>query len=388
MGDEIALVALLLRVHDTGGGPRGVTALLVAAAAPTVLLAPWAGRLADRFDSRVLACASASVQVVVCVALALLASPWLVYPLVMALQAAQAVANPTWGALVPRIVGEGDIARATGSLSAMTTIGAVAGPGLGGLLTGLGGARLPLLADAATFAVLAVAALAVRTRRGGVVGHDDASAPRALVGLRLIWDDGVLRPVFTVLLAFIVVGESTNVVEVFLVRDALHGSATQYGLIGVGACAGIVLGSLLGGRDTTLAGRVRWVVFGATGTALMVLAAGAAPSVLVMGGAWVVLGVANGLLNTSATSLLVLRTPEAVRGQVIAAASGTSRACSICALVLGGVLGTLVGPRTTFVAAGCAALVVCGVLTRAVCWAWHRPPIVETPRSGHLEAAG
>ena len=69
MGDEIALIALLLRVHDNGGGPRGITLLLMSAAVPTVLLAPWSGRLADRLDSRLLAAGSALLQMAVCVAL-------------------------------------------------------------------------------------------------------------------------------------------------------------------------------------------------------------------------------------------------------------------------------------------------------------------------------
>lgn len=372
MGDEIALIALLLRIHDTGGGPSGVTLLLMSAAIPTVLLAPWAGRLADRLDSRLLACGSASVQVVVCLALASSTSTWLIYLFVMALQACQAVANPTWGALVPRIVGEQNIARAQGSLSALMTVGAVAGPALGGLLTGLGGFALAMLADAGTFAVLAVAALAVRTRRGGGLATPAQQAPRALDGLRLLRRDVVLGPVFAALWAYVVVGESTNVVEVFLVRDVLGGTATQYGLLGVAACAGIVAGSLLGGRDTTMAGRVRWVVLAAAAQALMILACGLSPSLVVLGAAFLSLGVANGVLNTGATALLMIRTPEASRGQVIAAATGTSRAFSIAALALGGVAGTLLGPRTTIVAGGVGSLTVAGLLAWAVRWAWQR----------------
>lgn len=374
LGDELALIALLLRVHDTGGGPAGVTLLLMSAAVPTVLLAPWAGRLADRYDSRRLATASASAQLGVCVALAFSTSPWLVYPLVIALQAGQAVANPTWGALIPKVVGEADIARAQGGMSALLTVGAVAGPAAGGLLTGLGGTRLPLLADAATFAVLAGAGLAVRTRRGGrwsppADGH--ARGPHALDGLRLLSRDTILRPVFAALMAYIVVGEATNVVEVFLVRDALHGTATQYGLVGTAASIGIVAGSLLGGRDASLPQRLRWVVLAAAGQALMICLAGLAPSVVALAAAWSLLGVANGILNTNTSTLLITRTPEASRGQVIAAAMGASRAFSLTALALGGLAGATLGPRTTFIAAGAGALAVTAALAWAVRWAWN-----------------
>src|SRR6476619_5928814 len=93
LGDEIALVALLLHVHDLGAGTRGVMLLLVSAAVPPVLLAPRAGRLADRVDSRLLLVTSSLAQAAVCGALAFTAPLWAVYLLVMALQAGQAVAN-------------------------------------------------------------------------------------------------------------------------------------------------------------------------------------------------------------------------------------------------------------------------------------------------------
>ncbi len=389
LGDELALIALLLRVHDTGGGPTGVTLLLVSAAVPTVMLAPWAGRLADRCDSRRLTTTSATAQLCVCVALVFSTSPWLVYLLVIALQAGQAVANPTWGALIPKVVGEADIARAQGGMSALLTVGAVAGPAAGGLLTGLGGARLPLLADAATFAVLAAAGLAVRTRRGGRWSPPaDGSTPRphAFDGLRLLSRDTILRPVLAALMAYIVVGEATNVVEVFLVRDALHGTAAQYGLVGTAASAGIVAGSLIGGRDTSLRQRLRWVVLAAGGQALMICLAGLAPSVVALAAVWSLLGVANGILNTNTSTLLITRTPEASRGQVIAAAMGASRAFSLTALALGGLAGAILGPRATFITGGAGALAVTAALAWTIRWAWS--PGAEPPPHQPVRTTG
>jgi MFS family permease len=389
LGDEMALVALLLTVHDTGGGARGISLLLASAAVPTVLLAPWAGRLADRWDSRVLTMTSALLQGLVCGALALSitgevpAHPWLLYVLVALMQAGQAVANPTWGALVPRIVGDVETGRALGATQALTTVAAVAGPALGGVLTGLGGAQLPLLANTLTFAALAVAGALVRTRRGervllrpGRLVTDRSTQqhrslgepplrhtkPHALDGLRIVRRDAVLWPLFSGLMAFVVVGEATNVVEVFLVRDALHGSATAYGLIGMAAAAGIAVGSVLGGREATTERRLRWIVLAAGVIAGSVVVAGLAPSLLVLGAAWTLLGVANGALNTSTSTLLLTRVPDASRGQVIAALMGASRAFSIGALALGGIALSVLGARGTFVTSGLLALGVTGVL--------------------------
>jgi hypothetical protein len=267
-------------------------------------------------------------------------------------------------------------------------VAAVAGPALGGVLTGLGGARLPLIADTVTFAGLAVAGLLVRTRRGQPVSLRRATTvaaapsgaaqsgaaqsgaaqtdaptpsstkPHALDGLRAVRRDVVLWPLFSSLMAFIVVGEATNVVEVFLVRDELHGSATAYGLIGMVAAAGIAVGSVLGGRDADTAHRLRMIVLGAGVMAGCLLVASLAPVLLVMGAAWAVLGVANGVVNTVASTLVLTRVDDSSRGQVLAALNGASRAFSLGALALGGVAASVLGPRGTFVASGALALLV------------------------------
>jgi MFS family permease len=373
LGDEIALIALMLHVHDSGAGTRGVMLLLGAAALPTVLLAPWAGRLADRVDSRVLTVSSALAQLLACVALAFAGPLWLVYVLVMALQAGQAVSGPTWQALVPRIVGADEVGRAVGATQALTTLAAVGGAPLGGLLAGLGGQRLALLADATTFAVLAVVALAVRTRRAGA--HDTALAaepeaaggrPRALDGLRVVRRDALLWPILTALMLYVVVGEATNVVEVFLVRDTLHGTSLQYGLVGMAATIGIVGGSLLAGRARGARALTVVTVTAAAVQAAAVLGAGLAPSIVTVVGAFAVLGVANGALNTSTSTLVLTRVPDRQLGQVNAALNGMARGFSIGALLLGAWAGGVLGPQRTFVASGVACLVVAAWLALRV----------------------
>jgi MFS family permease len=387
LGDEIALVALLLHVHDLGAGMRGVMLLLASAAVPTVLLAPWAGRLADRVDSRHLLVSSSLAQAAVCVALAFTAPLWAVYLLVMALQAGQAVANPTWQALVPRIVGEREVGPAIGATQALATLAAVAGAPLGGLLSGIGGQRLPLLVNALSFLVLTGAALLVRTRRAGrrdALISDDAPGG-ALDGLRVVRADQLLWPIFVALMAYIVVGEATNVVEVFLVRDHLHGSSVQYGLVGAVTTAGIVVGSLLAGRVRGAPRQVVVVVVAAAVQSLGLLFAGVVPSVLLLCVAYTSLGVANGALNTTTGTLVFTRVPDAVRGRVGAAMNGMARAFSIAALALGGLAGAVLGPATTFVVSAALALIVVAWLAVRVLPRRHESPASEPERPRALQ---
>jgi MFS family permease len=366
LGDEIALVALLLHLHDVGAGSPGVMALLMAAAVPTIALAPWAGRIADRQDSRTLVVGAALLQGLVCVALALAGPLWQVLVLVLVLQSASTVANPTWQALVPRVVGESEAARAVAALQSLTTLAGLAGPALGGLLFGLGGVRVALLADAVSFGLLAVAGLAVRTRRGGardlLHAAADAVPPRALDGVRLLRADLLLWPMMLALMVYVLVGEAVNVAEVFLVRDHLHGTSVEYGLVGLSAGAGIVVGSVLAGRLSSTASRTLGVVVAAAVQAAAVLAGGLVPDVVRLLAVFAVLGAANGVLNAAIMGLFVTRSPERSRGQVLAAVGGMSRGTSVLALLLGGWAATTLGPAPTFVWSGVASLLVAGAL--------------------------
>src|ERR1700712_245027 len=69
LGDELALVALLLRTQGQGDGAWPVVALLMAGLLPLVLLAPLVGRLVDRLDSRWLLLGSSCAQLACCLAL-------------------------------------------------------------------------------------------------------------------------------------------------------------------------------------------------------------------------------------------------------------------------------------------------------------------------------
>ncbi|MEO7260025.1 MAG: MFS transporter [Jatrophihabitantaceae bacterium] len=166
LGDELALVALLLRTQGEGNGAWPVVALFAGRRPPLVLLAPLVGPLVDRVDSRRLLLVSGCGQLACCLALAWLPGQPAVLALVAALGAGQAVNSATWQALLPSIVGIDRLPAALGISQATSTVAGIAAPMIGGLLTGLYGAGVPLLLDAATLTAVALAGLTIRTRRG------------------------------------------------------------------------------------------------------------------------------------------------------------------------------------------------------------------------------
>src|SRR5215468_8595830 len=320
LGDEAALIALTLRMHDAGGGPGAIAALFVAGMLPLVACAPLAGRLVDRYDSRQLLLWSGLAQAALCVVLAGVHGVPLTLALVAVLGAGQAVNGATWQALLPSIVDVDRLPAALGLSQSARTAAGIAAPAIAGVLTGRYGATMPLLLDAATFLAVAVAGLAVRTRRTASAGG------RMRGGYAIVRDDAALVTLLALLGGFIALGAMVNVVEVFLVRDTLSASATWYGVVGGTWAIGMLLGSLIGGRWHDQRALVRVIVCGAVVLSLAMVGYAAAPAVGWLLPVAVAGGAANGLLNLGVAAMIMLRAPEDALGRVSATVNAVTSA--------------------------------------------------------------
>jgi predicted MFS family arabinose efflux permease len=382
VGDALAMIVLILRVHDQGGGTVGIAALMIVFALPTVLAMGVAGRIADRFDSRPVLLASSAVQLLACAGLASVENRWSTYAFVVALQCGQAVSSPTWGALTPRIAGDDDMGRVISLQQSLRAVTGIAGAALAGLLVGTLGISAALWLDCGTFAVALLAAGLVRTRRGGRPETSGspfspvaAVRPRTLDGLRVLRRDRMVWLLFAGSIPFIIMLEGVNVVEVFLIRDDLGASPAAYGLLEAFFGAGAVVGAWAAGRLTTDALRVRCVLVGMAGTAVSIGLAGLAPTVAAFAVCLVLLGTFNGGANAAIGPLFVLRPAEADRGKVLAAINGVQRAGSVLALGLGGLVGGWLGARATFVGAAACSLIVVAGLVRSLRGVDRTPPL-------------
>src|SRR5256885_9888395 len=139
LGNEVALIALMLRVHDSGDGSWAIAGLLAAGTLPLVLCAPLAGALVDRYDSRLLIVTSSLAQALCTGALAFTRSLPALLGLVAATGIGSAVANPTFSALVPQLAPGKLLARANSLLQGSNVVAMLAGPAAGGLLVGATG---------------------------------------------------------------------------------------------------------------------------------------------------------------------------------------------------------------------------------------------------------
>lgn len=357
-GDAAAFVALLLRLQPHGSG--WVAALLAAELVPFVVLAPVVGRVVDRFETRAVLILALLGQAVVAVPLALLDAPAPTVVLFAALASLSAFVRPATNALVPAITGPEGRERGFARLGLSFGLGWIVGPAVGGLLTGWFGVRAAVLADAATFAVLAAACLllTVRRRPDPATAAGDRSG-----GLRLLLADRVLSvAIFGAAVSFSA-AYVDNVAAPFRFVGELGASESQYGLYLTLWGAGAIVGSQVLPRvrvSRRVAVAVACLTIGAG-----IAGIGIAPGLLFAYAAAVVGGVGNGVLTVAQSALITARTTPERHGRLfatvgavtqVAIGGGTAAAAPLITWLGGG--GAMVAAGVTSMVAAVAALLL------------------------------
>jgi MFS family permease len=361
-GDGVALVALTLRLLSDGARPYEVGLLLAAGVVPPLLLARPVGRLVDAHDSRRLLVGGGLVEVAATIPLIFLHSVGPIVLLVAVLGAAASMTGATWSALIPRVVGEDHLPEAVSAQQSLSALVLVGAPAVGGLLAGGLGSGVAVAVDAATFAVVTVAASLVRTRRVPErVPAVDGSSP-AQSGFAILGADPVLAPLLAgVALVVLLVG-MVDVVLVYLVRDTLHAGGVWYGVTEASWMAGMVAGSVGAARVGAERGQVRATIAGAALACAGVAGFALAPTVGILVPLSVLGGIGNGYAGACLSTLLMARTPDGARGRVSATANAIFGGAQGASLLLGSVVAVALSPRGIYAVAGLLGLAAAGIL--------------------------
>jgi MFS family permease len=361
-GDGVAVVALALRLQADGAHPYEVGLLLAAGSVPLLLLARPVGRLVDSHDSRHLLVGGGLVEVAATIPLIFLHSVVALVLLVAVLGAATSITGATWSALIPRVVGEDQLAEAISTQQALNVLVLVGAPAVGGLLAGAFGTGVAVALDAATYVVVTVAAALIRTRRvpAQISAADESS--RARDGFAILRADRVLAPLLAgVALVVLLVG-MVDVVLVYLVRETLHAGGVWYGVAEASWMAGMVGGAVGAGRVETERGQVRATIAGAAVACAGLAAFAIAPVVAILVPISILGGIGNGYAGTCLSTLVMTRTPDNARGRVSAAANAVFGAAQGISLLLGGAVAIVLSPRAIYALAGLLGLGAAGIV--------------------------
>ncbi|MEV4416567.1 MFS transporter [Catellatospora sp. NPDC049609] len=250
LGNAVAPIALAFAVLDLTGSPADLGLVVGARSLANVLFILFGGVLADRLPRHLVMVGSSVLAALTQAAVAaLVLTGTATIPLLIGLGVVNgmvsALAMPATAAMMPQTV-PGELIPQANALNRLgTNTAMIAGAALGGLLVAAVGPGWGLAADAATFAVSALAFARVR-----VPDVRDRTAPRqsALHELRVGWSEFASRSwVWSVVLAFMFINAAhtggMSVLGPAVADDTIGRSG--WGTVLAVQTAGMVVGALL-----------------------------------------------------------------------------------------------------------------------------------------------
>ena len=247
IGDGIFLIAIAWTAFKLWNAPAALSVIGIAMTVPTIVCLLAGGAVSDRFDRRLVLVSSDLARAAAVALLAGLAmADSLTFPLLAVLAAAYSAAGafftPAFEAIVPSVVAEDDLAAANSLDQFVRPLALrLVGPALGGLLVAQFGVAVAFAIDAASFAASTAAILALRTslQPGSRSGSTAAAIREGFDFVRQrVWLWGTLLSATIAYLAFL---GPTEALVPYLVKNELHGSAQDLGIVyaagGIGAIA-------------------------------------------------------------------------------------------------------------------------------------------------------
>jgi MFS family permease len=288
---------------------------------PQLLLMPWSGLIADRFDRRRLLILTQTLMGALALGLGLitvtgLVQLWHVYLFAFALGVVAALDAPARQTFVAELVSDDNLSNAVALNSASFNGARLIGPAAAGLLTVAVGAGWVFMINAVTFAVTVFAMTLLRKDQLRTRPRASREPGQLVAGFRYVWR----RPdIVVVLITVFLVGTFGFNFAIFTSTMAtveFGMGAGEFGLLSSIMAIGSVAGALMSARRSRP--RLRLVVGGALAFGLACAVAAIMPTYATFAASLAVVGLAALTLMTTANAYVQTTTTPAMRGRVMA----------------------------------------------------------------------
>ena len=356
---------LVLSLPGTGGSELGITTGLQFL--PVLLLAPYAGVVADRFPKRLLLQLTQLGMALSALALGAIAvsghaEVWMVYTLAFTFGVASAFDAPTRQSFVSEMVGPDDLTNAVGLNAASFNAARLVGPALAGLLIGLlgDGARASgwviLLNGLSYFAIIwQLRRMDARLLHSPEPRGREPGQLRE--GLRYVRSQPKMMMILVLVFFAGTFGMNFQITSALMATQEFGKGAGEFGLLGSILAVGSLTGALMAARRPRI--RLRLLVLAATGFGVAEIVAGLMPSYLLFAICAPLIGFSTITLLNSANATMQLESDPALRGRVMALYMTVVMGGTPLGSPIIGAIGEHLGARWTLLIGG--ALVLVGV---------------------------
>ena len=340
--------------------------------APQLLLLPWTGLAADRFNQRKLLMLTQASMGALSLALGILAISgriqlWHVYVFAFVFGAAAALDAPVRQTFVGELVGDEQLPNAVALNSTSIFAGQMIGPAVAGLVIAKIGTGWAFLLNGLSFGPVVLSMSLLRVRELRTNARASRAAGGFVEGLRYVWARPDLRAIVAMLFLVGTFGFNFQVLISAMAVNVFHTDARGFGLLSSIMAIGTMAAALLAaGRDKPDFG----TLLGGTGVFGIACALAAfSPGYWWFAAALAATGVSALTFTIATNSMMQLSTDAAMRGRVMATRVGVGLGGAAIGAPIVGWIATRLGPRwslgTAAVSGFLAAIVAARMMASA-----------------------
>jgi len=310
---------VLTELTDNDAVAVGITMALQLG--PQLLLVPWSGMIADRFDRRKLLIATQVVMALLGAALGIMvvtgvAELWHVYAFALALGITSAIDAPARQAFVSELVSEKNLPNAVALNSASFNAARLIGPAVAGLLTVAVGAGWVFLINAVTYAATLASLALLRRSELRVAPRAPRGPGQLLDGFRYVARRPDILAVMAVIFIVSTFGMNFPIFSSTMASVEFHHGAGEFGLLSSVLAIGSVTGALLAARRERP--RIRVVFLAAAAFGVSCVIAAFMPTFESFAVSLILVGFTAITLMTTANGVVQTTTSPIMRGRVMA----------------------------------------------------------------------
>lgn len=288
---------------------------------PQLLLVPWAGLIADRFDRRKLLIASQFAMAALGVGLGLMvvfgiAELWHVYAFALALGIVSAIDAPARQAFVSELVSEKNLPNAVALNSASFNAARLVGPAAAGILTVAVGAGWVFLINALTFAATLFSLFMLRQSELRHAKKAPRGPGQLVQGFRYV----ARRPDLLAIMAMVFIigtfGLNFPIFAATMASVEFNHGAGEFGFLSSILAIGSVVGALLAARRERP--RIRVIILSAAAFGVSCAVAAVMPTFETFAVSLILVGFTAITLMTTANGAVQTTTSPVMRGRVMA----------------------------------------------------------------------
>lgn len=323
IGDNVHRVALVWWVYNVTGSPSITGMLSLASMIPAIVLSPYMGVLADKWDRRRIVYGMDYLRgaIIASVAILSFAGKLEVWHMVLSsvlISACSSLFNPAVSAMMPGLVGMDKMQRAQGSFNTLMGLVGIIGPAIGGALVATVGYSMAFLLNAVSFTLSALSEMFIEYKTVPMKS-DKGNFAQMVEAMKFTF---AMPTIMGILLVFSMMNFSLShlgsITIPYLVKDVLAKGSRELGYTMTSISVGGILGSMLMGIVKDPKRRSAAIAFGGALMGGFLLSWSFIPRMAWLYVMLAIMGFSASIININAGVLFVKVAPNEMLGKLSA----------------------------------------------------------------------